>query len=179
MNVILLTHEREVDRPTNTGVLALKAYPQWCSRIIWSRVRPNETLLNILKVSNAAVLYPAQIVTPLITDTVKAQSCEVEKDDKEPNLGLYLSEVPDTLVIIDATWQEARKMLRQSPYLQQAQKFALPDAHTSTFKLRRNQIEGGLCTLECIIRLCSLKGLCAEADYLEQVFMSMNEAQLQ
>jgi len=175
MNVILLTHEREVDRPTNTGVLALKAYPQWCRRIIWSRVRPNEALLNILQASDAAVLYPAQTVTPLITDTIKAPRCALERDHKEPNSGLYLSEQPDTLIIIDATWQEARKMIRQSPYLQQAQKFALPDVHTSAFKLRRNQIQGGLCTLECIIRLCSLKGLCAEAQYLEQVFMSMNE----
>lgn len=170
MNVILLTHEREVERLTNTGALALKAYPQWCRRVIWSRVRPDDTLLQLLQQPDVAVLYPAVAAeTP-----VGGESGDTQSIEPQPS-GSYLAERPETLVIIDATWQEARKMIRQSPYLQQANKFALPEVHTSKFKLRRNQVDGGLCTLECIIRLCSLKGLCAEAEYLEQVFVSMNE----
>ncbi|ABV36617.1 DTW domain containing protein [Shewanella sediminis HAW-EB3] len=174
MNVILLTHEREVERLTNTGALALRAYPQWCRRIIWSRVRTDKALLQILHQPGAAVLYPAvTIEAPVDGKSGDTQSIE-------PQLSAsYLTELPETLVIIDATWQEARKMLRQSPYLQQANKFALPEVNTSQFKLRRNQVDGGLCTLECIIRLCSLKGLCAEAEYLEQAFVSMNDTHRQ
>ncbi|RTR33725.1 tRNA-uridine aminocarboxypropyltransferase [Shewanella atlantica] len=170
MNVILLTHEREVDRPTNTGALALKAYPQWCRRIIWSRVHPDEALLLSLQQADAAVLYPA-VTEEALSGEASGDSINFESQSSGP----YLRELPETLVIIDATWQEARKMIRQSPYLKQANKFSLPEADTSQFKLRRNQVEGGLCTLECIIRLCSLKGLCQEAEYLAQLFVAMNE----
>jgi len=48
-------------------------------------------------------------------------------------------------VILDATWQEARKMLRQSSYLKTAARISLPPLMLgSTFILRRNQQEGGL-----------------------------------
>lgn len=174
MNVILLTHEREVERPTNTGALALTAYPQWCRRITWSRVRPDKGLLQILLQPGAAVLYPA-VTAEAPVDGKSGDTQGIESHSS----GAYLTELPETLVIIDATWQEARKMIRQSPYLQQANKFALPEVQTSKFKLRRNQVDGGLCTLECIIRLCSLKGLTTEAEYLEQEFVSMNDTHRQ
>ncbi|WP_299794537.1 tRNA-uridine aminocarboxypropyltransferase [uncultured Shewanella sp.] len=167
MNVILLTHEREVERPTNTGSVALKAYPQWCRRIIWSRVSPDETVLELLQQSSTAVLYPAVTCQSGVSEDANSNETIVS--------GSYLTELPETLIIIDATWQEARKMIRQSPYLQQANKFALPDLQ-SRFKLRRNQVEGGLCTLECIISLCLLNERYAEAENLEQLFLSVNQA---
>lgn len=76
---------------------------------------------------------------------------------------------------MDATWQEARKMLRQSTYLRAANKFTLPENTRSSFSLRRNQIEGGLCTVECIIEMCRLTGMAAEAAELEQVFTVFNQ----
>ncbi len=98
MNVILLTHEREVERLTNTGALALKAYPQWCRRVIWSRVRPDKALLQILHQPGAAVLYPA--VT--IEAPVDGKSGDTQSVEPQPS-GSYLAELPETLGIIDAT----------------------------------------------------------------------------
>jgi DTW domain-containing protein YfiP len=56
-------------------------------------------------------------------------------------------------VILDATWQQAKKMYRQSSYLQKADKIALDQAPVSRFQRRRNQRDGGLCTAECVIEL--------------------------
>ncbi len=41
-------------------------------------------------------------------------------------------------------------MYRQSPYLQSLARVELQAEQGSAFRLRRNQRQGGLCTLECI-----------------------------
>ncbi len=63
---------------------------------------------------------------------------------------LKLGKPLNSLVILDATWQEAGKMYRQSPYLQSLARVELQAEQGSAFRLRRNQRQGGLCTLECI-----------------------------
>ncbi|MFT5235068.1 MAG: DTW domain-containing protein YfiP [Shewanella sp.] len=168
MKVILLTHEREVDRPTNTGILALNVFPEWCSRVIWSRVNPNEQILALLASEQAGVLFPksekeldSEVGLPLKTELDGAAK--------------YLDKPPLTIIILDATWQEARKMLRQSPYLKAANKYALTQRAQSQFTLRRNQVQGGLCTLECIIEMCHLTGMNTEVLELEQVFSQFNQ----
>ncbi|MPY24144.1 DTW domain-containing protein [Shewanella psychropiezotolerans] len=171
MNLVLLTHQREVDRPTNTGLLALNAFPQWCRRIIWSRVSPDLALIELIRSHRAAVLFPRT------KDLCLSEgSCDPDgKDGPVPmentQAQLYLEHMPDTLIILDATWQEARKMMRQSPYLKAADKFALTEQADSGFTLRRNQIEGGLCTLECIIGLLELKNHHEEAELLKQALI--------
>ncbi|WP_336512798.1 MULTISPECIES: tRNA-uridine aminocarboxypropyltransferase [Shewanella] len=164
---MLLTHERELLRPTNTGRLALDAFPHFCSRLIWSRVAPDKRLVSLLSQQSAAVLFPDEkgaSESPNGVDTLNAKSESLLTKD------IYLECLPQTLVIIDATWQEARKMLRQSPYLKQAAKFALSGNHDSSFTLRRNQVDGGLCTIECIIEVCKIQGLTQEAEQLNTVF---------
>jgi len=56
------------------------------------------------------------------------------------------------LWVIDGTWQEAQKMLRQSPWLKSMPKVQIQATNEqplkSQFQLRRNQ--QGLCTLEAI-----------------------------
>ncbi|BAJ02345.1 DTW domain-containing protein [Shewanella violacea] len=160
MKLVLLTHEREVQRPTNTGSLALSAFPQWCRRIMWSRVAPDRELIALINSHRAAVLFPRP------KNLFSSDNLSVENTTEQ----LYLEHIPDTLIILDATWQEARKMMRQSPYLKAADKFALTEQLDSGFTLRRNQIEGGLCTIECIISLLELKSRHQEAEELKQAF---------
>ncbi len=75
-------------------------------------------------------------------------------DVTSPTL-VKLSELKAPLLILDGTWQQTRKMMRQSPWLQ-----ALPrasfrldkDSSPSQFRLRRNQQAQGLSTLEAIAK---------------------------
>lgn len=48
---------------------------------------------------------------------------------------------------IDSTWQESQKMLRQSPWLNALPKYPL-SSEPSQYKLRRNQKQTGLSTME-------------------------------
>lgn len=52
---------------------------------------------------------------------------------------------------LDATWQESRKILRQSPWLNNLPKYSItatPDFTSHGYELRRNQIKTGLSTIE-------------------------------
>ena len=80
----------------------------------------------------------------------------------------------DYLVILDATWQEARKMFNRSSYLNQAERVSLDISKPSEFKLRRNQIEGGLSTVECVIELLRLDNNIQTAILLEDAFRIFN-----
>ena len=130
LHIILLTHEREVQRKTNTGVIALNLASEHVERVIWERTKPNQNLLNWLATKKALLLYPTDdsvvaAVNPTITETTH---CTIDN--------------AETIIIIDSTWQEAQKIFNKSPYLQSAPKALLTTQNPSTFTLRRNQPEG-------------------------------------
>ncbi|GIU12561.1 DTW domain-containing protein [Shewanella sp. c952] len=165
MQIILLTHEREATRPTNTGQLAINVYPEHCKRIVWARTAPDEALLKLLKTSDCALLFPDEAVVE------KADLAEASCTEKHESR--ISKSRPNTLVILDATWQEARKMIRRSPYLKEAKKYALTTSQNSQFNLRRNQVDGGLCTVECIIALFKQANMRHEAEVLAIEFEQM------
>lgn len=159
MQIILLTHEREFARPTNTGRLAIAAFPDSVICVPWSRTAPDQALVAALISQDAQLLFPAD-----------------SEDRAMPDIAIKpVLTQPKQIVILDATWQEARKMLRQSPYLQSAAKIELPYRESgSAFVLRRNQQEGGLCTAECIIALWQQAGYEDKATVLASLFTELN-----
>ena len=136
MKIFLLTHAREINRKSNTGNIAIKSSKGLIERIIWDRVNPNKRLLEVIESNTTALLYPSIDAKPLTISSI-------------PNF--------DKIIIIDATWQEARKIYNKSPYLKITNKTSLNVKNTSEFNLRRNQPQGGLCTIECIIEILKLK----------------------
>ncbi|WP_299005217.1 tRNA-uridine aminocarboxypropyltransferase [uncultured Shewanella sp.] len=182
LKIILLTHEREVDRPSNTGAIALEYYPEYCQRIIWSRVAPDPQVVDLLNQGQGALLFPDDQETMQLDLNVGKQ---FESLNHQPRGGVIEGDemsqfnVPNVVVILDATWQEARKMCRRSDYLKQAMKYTLPETliakQRSQFRLRRNQVEGGFCTIECIQFLFHLKGMHTEAAVLESAFKNFNQ----
>ncbi len=184
MHVILLTHEREATRQTNTGTIALNCLPDHCERIMWSRVSPSQKLLDKLAEPQTALLFPSDEEAMLksnvensvekidtnLDENVRSDETADEEGSAD-NRNISPAVLPTTLVILDATWQEARKMLRQSPYLKTARTFSLDNTPSSQFNLRRNQVEGGLCTLECIIELFKRADMQSEANLLTKQFI--------
>ncbi|WP_447078550.1 tRNA-uridine aminocarboxypropyltransferase [Shewanella algae] len=167
MKIILLTHERELNRASNTATLALNAYPTLCKRVLWARKAPDAWLMEHLSLGRTALLYPqteestseesisrAQAVneSPNLSQS-PAQGATLPQDaaqEAAQKTALKIRKPLNSLVILDATWQEAGKMYRQSPYLQSLARVELQTEQDSAFRLRRNQRQGGLCTLECI-----------------------------
>ena len=87
MQFILLTHSREISKKTNTGQLVKQLIPD-TKIIIWQRTEPDKTLLQLIESGYTALVYPAEEAT--------------------------LSAIPQNFknfILIDSTWQEARKNL--------------------------------------------------------------------
>ncbi|MCA0950157.1 MULTISPECIES: tRNA-uridine aminocarboxypropyltransferase [Shewanella] len=165
MKIILLTHERELNRASNTATLALNAYPTLCKRVLWARKAPDAWLMEHLSLGRTALLYPQTEENTSEESISRAQAANESPNlsqNQSPSSNPNQSPVQgatwpqdvaqnlNSLVILDATWQEAGKMYRQSPYLQSLARVELQAEQGSAFRLRRNQRQGGLCTLECI-----------------------------
>ncbi|MBA6327385.1 DTW domain-containing protein [Colwellia sp. MB02u-6] len=154
MKIFLLTHERELHRATNTGALALESANEIVERILWQRVTPNKDLTRLIENNEAVLLYS------------KAESSSAVS---RPTIEEY-----ENIIIIDGTWQEAKKIFNQSSYLKNAPKCTLKTVNDSLYKLRANQPKGGLCTIECIIEVLRLKGQHKMATELSLKFEQFN-----
>ena len=151
MKIYLLTHSREIDRKTNTGLLALETSNGFVERVIWDRVNPCEKLIELIKSKNTALLYPNS------------------ESKTKFNLNHY-----DNIILLDATWQEAKKMYNQSGYLKAIDKISLSNTQPSHYQLRKNQPKGGLCTIECVIELFKLNGNFQTVEKLQSEFINFN-----
>jgi len=164
MNVLLLTHERELGKKTNTGDLVLSCCsssinddnntPTRAQRILWQRTEPSGYLLDKIAQNEVALLYPAG---------------EGESMESVENF--------ETFVVLDSTWQESRKIINKSPYLKNIPKVSLNTERESNFLRRKNQVPGGLCTAECVLELLKLKGRIELADQLEKEYERFNSSQ--
>ena len=155
MQIILLTHERELTRASNTGALVLDVTgtrPQLVRRVLWQRTSPDPELLAIIESGHAAVVYPTSEAAGTPTEVV---DCE-------------------TFILLDATWQEARKMFNRSPYLHKVPRVDLESGVASRYVLRRNQKEGCLCTAECVMEILRGKGYTDMAEEIEARFLQFN-----
>lgn len=146
MKIILLTHERELHRKTNTGALAIESANSMVERIVWERLNPNKALLRLIENNEAVLLYSK-------SDSSSGEPLLVAQEQLVAEVESY-----ENIIIIDATWQESKKIYNQSPYLQKAAQCTLKTTSNSLYKLRANQPKGCLCTIECIIEVLNLKG---------------------
>jgi len=146
MKIILLTHAREISKKSNTGQLVQQLVPN-AQTIIWQRTQPDFSLLKLIQSKKTALLYP------------------IEKIGDDANVNDF-----ENFIVIDSTWQESRKIVNRSPYLQQLPRVQVSTKKHSQYHLRRNQIEGGLCTAECVIELLREKNNVEMADQLDILF---------
>jgi hypothetical protein len=70
-------------------------------------------------------------------------------------------------VLLDATWPEARKMFRKSPYLDHLPVLSLQPEQMSRYRLRRSKREDHLCTSEVAALCLDLAGETRAAQTLE------------
>jgi tRNA-uridine aminocarboxypropyltransferase len=174
MKFILLTHSQEILKQTNTGRLAQDILGASVEVIIWQRKNPDKELLTLLSTQRAALLFPEDDSSPgkgkCDTGQVDRISPQVVNVLRSETINAY-----EYYVILDATWQQAHKIYKQSPYLQLAEKVAIRVEHESSYRRRRNQRKGGLCTIECIIELLVLQGASAEFLQLREAYEAFNE----
>ncbi|MGF1680851.1 tRNA-uridine aminocarboxypropyltransferase [Photobacterium minamisatsumaniensis] len=154
---ILLTHPKELGKDTNTGALMARSLPH-CERQIWDRVNPPQALLKML----ASPQYQPWLLFP--GDEAIPATPYRKPTGKTP-----------LVIILDATWQEARKMVRRSPWLASLPRLELSPASRSAYQLRRNQQPGNLCTCEAGIVVLEQLGYPLDAQHLQYYFNAFIE----
>jgi len=152
MKVWLLTHTEELKKTSGTGQLVKATLEDDCEIIEWSRVFPDQAILN-LPPTNTLLIYP----------------CEEEQNTLSITSQLNV----DNVIIIDGTWQQARKIYNRSPYLKQFRHYEIKGL-TSVYGKRRNQKNTGLCTAEVVIHILREHQHSA-AEQLSKQFFEFNQ----
>ena len=136
--VCLLMADIEPLKPSNTGWLIADVVPDTFA-FGWARTEVDPALLALLADPQwqPYVVFPGEFVVPerVVTRVARAEG-------KRP-----------LFVLLDATWPEARKMFRKSPYLNHLPVLSLQPEQLSRYQLRRSRRDDHFCTAE-VAGLC-------------------------
>ena len=128
---MILRHIYEAQRPSNTGRLVALAMPN--SRIIpcggGTRIGLSPIDVEYLQVPGTWLLWPDGTGT------------HPDISDLKP---------PDRVVVIDATWQQARRLYSSMPVLQVLPRLVLPAPISDRDRLREQHRADGMSTLEAV-----------------------------
>jgi len=153
--VCLLMADIEPLKPTNTGWLVADVVPDTFA-FGWTRTEVDPALLVLLSDPRWApvLVFPGEYAEPeRVVDALPAAS--------GPGARRPL------FVLLDATWSEARKMFRKSPYLARLPVLSLRPEQVSAYVLRRSRREDHFCTSEVAALCLALAGEAHAAQVLE------------
>ena len=135
----LLMADIEPLKPSNTGWLIADVVPDTFA-FGWARTEVDPALLALLADPQwqPYVVFPGEFVEPerVVNDV------QLVPSGKRP-----------LFILLDATWPEARKMFRKSPYLNDLPVLSLHPEQVSRYKLRRSRRDDHFCTSE-VASLC-------------------------
>ena len=126
-------------KPSNTGWLIADVVADTFA-FAWARTEVDPALLALLADPQwqAYVVFPSEFAAPeRVVHTLHDTSSAQGKCHKRP-----------LFILLDGTWDEARKMFRKSPYLQHLPVLSLHPEQLSRYQLRRAQSDSHLCTAE-------------------------------
>lgn len=129
----LLMHDTEPMKPTNTGWLIADVISD-TTAFAWERKTVDAQLQALLDDPQwqPYIVFPGEFVAPerVVNEVTPAAG-------KRP-----------LFILLDATWPEARKMFRKSPYLERFPVLNLQPEQISRYKLRRSKRDDHFCTAE-------------------------------
>lgn len=129
---LVLRHASEHTRPSNSGRWAALALPR--ARLVEYALPGAEPDLSALAEPGTVVLFPSPHPATLVP-------------------------LPRQVVVLDATWAQARRMIQRIPALRTLPRLALPARALAVVDpIRRSKVAGGLCTLEAMAAALHLLG---------------------
>lgn len=155
--VCLLMADIEPLKPSNTGWLIADVVPDTFA-FGWARTEVDPALLALLADPQwqPYVVFPGEFV----------ESARVVTEVAEPGADTAQSKRP-LFILLDATWPEARKMFRKSPYLDRLPVLSLQPEQLSRYHLRRSTRTDHFCTSEVGALCLELAGELQAAQALE------------
>ena len=150
--VCLLMHDIEPLKPSNTGWLIADVVRDTFA-FTWQRTGVDPRLLALLADSQwqPLVIFPGEYAES------RRVVEQVEREDGKRPL----------FILLDATWTEARKMFRKSPYLDGLPVLSLRPEVLSRYRLRRSTRSDHLCTAEVAALCLDLAGDSNAANMLD------------
>jgi DTW domain-containing protein len=148
---LILRHVQEAERPSNTGRLVALAMPN--SRIFscggGDRIGLSSLNEELLRSPGTWLLWP---------DGISTRS---DMPDKTP---------PERVVVLDATWRQARRLYNRMPILRAMPRLALPAPTQYRNRLREQHRSDGMSTIEAVAAaVTKLEGVDV-AESLEKLF---------
>jgi DTW domain-containing protein YfiP len=161
--VCLIMCDIEPLKPSNTGWLIADVVPDTAA-FGWARTEVDPALLAMLADPQwqPYLVFPGEfvaterVVTELLTVAVNPHASKKGQGGKRP-----------LFVFLDATWPEARKMFRKSPYLDHLPVLSLQSEQLSRYRLRRSKRGDHFCTSEVAALCLALAGESQAAQTLE------------
>lgn len=148
----LIMTEREVHKPSNTGWLIADLIPDTMA-FSWTRMAVDPALLALLADPQwqPYVVFPGEFVAP---ERVVTQLLPVNcSDDSQQSAAQDDQNKRPLFILLDATWQEARRIFKRSSYLSQLPVLSLTPVQLSRYRLRDSGRGDHLCTAE-VAALC-------------------------
>ncbi len=182
---LLLMYDDEVLKPSNTGRLIADIFPD-THAFLWHRTEPNHELLNVINDDR----YQPFVIFP-----EEYSYAEQTVYNQKPN-NLENHKIP-LFILLDATWRQAKRMFRKSPYLstlpivsipsplntdtnssgqtvtgddQLNQKFGVSVNFDSKYQVRKTEKPGQLATAEVAAKVVAMFGEQQNAKMLDLWF---------
>lgn len=158
----LLMHDAEPLKPSNTGWLIADVVAQTFA-FGWARTEVDAQLAVLLadEAWQPYVVFPGEFVQPpsrVVQAVVpSAINLQVNSDAERA-----LAAKKPLFILLDATWNEARKMFRKSPCLDHFPVLSLHPDHVSRYRLRRSNRDDHFCTAEVAALCLELTGHAAD-----------------
>lgn len=149
----IILHPREVQKANSTGRLLSQL--GLCTSSTWHRTHHHTGHILTNTPEPAYLLHPQGEPAEIIELNHKA-----------------------TFIVLDGTWQQTAKMLRQDPCLNSLPRISLSPAKPSMLYLRRNQPTEGLSTLESLATLLECLQHSRHADCLMALFAEFQRRHL-
>ena len=155
--VCLIMADIEPLKPSNTGWLVADVVADTFA-FGWARTEVDPALLSLLADPQwqPYLVFPGEFVDAArVVMAVQPADAAADGPAKRP-----------LFVLLDATWPEARKMFRKSPYLDKLPVLSLQSEQLSNYKLRRSQRDEHFCTSEVAALCLALAGEVHAAEAL-------------
>ena len=164
--VCLLMADIEPLKPSNTGWLIADVVPDTFA-LGWARTEVDPALLTLLADPQwqPYVVFPGEFVAPerVVTQVAGTPS----PSPSQPSSLASATPKRPLFVLLDATWPEARKMFRKSPYLDRFPVLSLQPEQISRYQLRRSRRSDHFCTAEVASLCLDLAGEPCAAQVLD------------
>ena len=158
----LIMFDIEPLKPSNTGWLIADVVTDTFA-FGWARTSVDPALLALLADPQwqPYVVFPGEFV-----DQARVVTQLAEHAERNSGARAATSKRP-LFVLLDATWPEARKMFRKSPFLNHLPVLSLEPEQLSRYRLRRSTREDHFCTSEVAALCLELAGETHAAQTLE------------